>query len=75
MKKLLSAFVLIFAAATVWCEEPQIPELEKIGTFSCGKQPKQVIFSPDSNYIVLPLLEDDGFDIFSIADKKNHKTD
>ena len=70
MKKLLSTFLLIFATVAVWCEEPHLPELEKIGTFSCGKQPKQVIFSPDSKYIVLPLLEDDGFDIFSIDDKK-----
>ena len=70
MKKLLPAFLIILAAVSVWCEEAQIPELEKIGTFSCGKQPKQVIFSPDGKYIVLPLLEDDGFDIFSVADKK-----
>lgn len=44
--------------------------LEKIGVYKCGKQPKQVIFSPDGKYVVLPLLEDNGFDIFSIEQKK-----
>ena len=62
--------MLVTTAALLCCEEPQIPELEKIGTYPCGKQPKQVIFSPDGRYIVLPLLEDDGFDIFSVQDKK-----
>ncbi len=42
----------------------------KIGTFPCGKQPKQVLFSPDDLYIVMPLLDENGFDIFSMAEKK-----
>ncbi|MCR5125785.1 MAG: YncE family protein [Treponema sp.] len=46
------------------------PELTKIGTYKCGKQPKQVLFSPDSKYIVLPLLDDNGFDIFDVSEKK-----
>ena len=44
--------------------------LKKEGTYSCGKQPKQVVFSPDSKYIVLPLLDENGFDIFSVSEKK-----
>lgn len=46
------------------------PKLTKIGTFKCGTQPKQVLFSPDSKYVIIPLLEDNGFDVFSIAEKK-----
>lgn len=40
------------------------PTFEYRGTFDSGSQPKQVLFSPDSRYIVLPLLDGDGFDIF-----------
>lgn len=46
------------------------PTLTKIGTYKCGRQPKQVLFSPDSKYIIMPLLEDNGFDIFSVEQKK-----
>lgn len=46
------------------------PVLTKIGTYECGKQPKQVLFSPDASYIALPLLNDTGFDLFSVSDKK-----
>ncbi len=46
------------------------PVLKKIGTYKCGRQPKQVLFSPDSKYIIMPLLEDNGFDIFSVEEKK-----
>ena len=46
------------------------PALTKIGTYKCGRQPKQVLFSPDNKYVIMPLLEDTGFDIFSVADKK-----
>lgn len=42
----------------------------KIGIYKCGRQPKQVLFSPDNQYIVLPLLDENGFDIFSLAEKK-----
>ncbi len=45
-------------------------QAERIGVYKCGRQPKQVVFSPDGEYIVMPLLEDDGFDIFSIKEKK-----
>ena len=46
------------------------PILEKIGTFKCGKQPKQVLFSPDNKKIILPLLDENGFDVFDVAQKK-----
>ncbi|MBP3709983.1 MAG: YVTN family beta-propeller repeat-containing protein [Treponema sp.] len=42
------------------------PVLEKVAVIPCGKQPKQVIFSPDSKRIVLPLLDDAGFEIISL---------
>ena len=41
--------------------------LEKLQTLSCGKQPKQVLFSPDGKYIVLPLLDDNGFQIIEYS--------
>ena len=44
--------------------------LKKRGVYSCGKQPKQVIFSPDSKYIIFPLLDDSGFDVFSVDENK-----
>lgn len=44
--------------------------LVKVGVFPCGKEPKQVVFSPDNRYIFLPLLNDKGVDIFSVAEKK-----
>ena len=59
----------------LWAEETPlkqelVPVLTKIGSYTCGRQPKQVLFSPDSKYIIMPLLADTGFDIFSVADKK-----
>ncbi len=45
-------------------------KLSKVGTYTCGKQPKQVLFSPDSKYIALPLLDENGFDLFSLEEKK-----
>ena len=46
------------------------PVLAKVGKYKCGRQPKQVLFSPDSKYIIMPLLDDTGFDIFSVQEKK-----
>jgi DNA-binding beta-propeller fold protein YncE len=43
--------------------------LTYIGTYPCGAEPKQVIFSPDSRYIYIPLMEDRGFQIFDNAKK------
>lgn len=45
------------------------PFIKKIDTVACGKQPKQVIFSPDDECIALPLLDDAGFQIINTADK------
>ncbi len=41
--------------------------LAKEGTYRCGKQPKQVLFSPDNACVVLPLLEDNGFQVLDLA--------
>lgn len=59
--------VIAQAAST---NSAEAPSLTKIGTYECGKQPKQVLFSPDSSFIALPLLNDNGFDLFSLEDKK-----
>lgn len=37
-----------------------------IGIFPSGRQPKQVVFSPDSRYLIIPLLDDSGFDVIDI---------
>ncbi|MEW6564189.1 MAG: hypothetical protein AB1404_01655 [Spirochaetota bacterium] len=39
---------------------------EQLGIFPTGKQPKQVIFSPDEQYVTIPLLDDVGFNVFDI---------
>jgi YVTN family beta-propeller protein len=36
--------------------------------FHCGSQPKQVLFSPDNRSIVVPLLDDNGFDVIPTED-------
>ncbi|MBN1411459.1 MAG: beta-propeller fold lactonase family protein [Spirochaetales bacterium] len=38
----------------------------QIGIFPCGSQPKQVIFSPDNNYLFIVLLDGKGFQIFDV---------
>lgn len=68
-KSILFFLIMLFTGSLLWAQEDQ-PELTKVGTYKCGRQPKQVLFSPDSKYIVMPLLDDKGFDIFSIEDKK-----
>ena len=76
MKAIVSALVLTAALAGASASLPAAAEetapvsVEKIGVYSCGRQPKQVLFSPDDAYILLPLLEDTGFDVFSVAEKK-----
>ncbi|MBO4705350.1 MAG: beta-propeller fold lactonase family protein [Spirochaetaceae bacterium] len=79
MKKVLFAIICIAAITTMAIAQSQVVPADtasgelrvtKIGTFKCGKQPKQVLFSPDDAYIVMPLLDENGFDIFSLADKK-----
>ena len=66
-KSILFFFIMIIATSFVHAQEPV---LTKVGTYKCGRQPKQVLFSPDSKYIIMPLLDDNGFDIFSVQEKK-----
>lgn len=67
----MKKFFLFLATTFVVLSTVQAqPNLKKIGVYECGRQPKQVIFSPDGKYIVMPLLDDDGFDIFSVEEKK-----
>lgn len=70
MKRLAFCLISVFLALACFAEAALQPEFEKIGVYPCGKQPKQVIFSPDAKFVVLPLLEDEGFDIFSVDEKK-----
>lgn len=37
-----------------------------IGVFPTGSQPKQVAFTPDSRFLVVPLLNDVGFDFIAL---------
>lgn len=46
------------------------PILKKIGTYKCGRQPKQVLFTPDDDFIIMPLLDENGFDIFDVEKKQ-----
>lgn len=57
---------LIFTLAASYASSQTVT---KTGTYKCGLQPKQVLFSPDSKYIIMPLLGDKGFDIFSVETK------
>ncbi|MCX7656098.1 MAG: beta-propeller fold lactonase family protein [Treponemataceae bacterium] len=41
---------------------------KQIGIFSCGSQPKQVIFSPDEKKLCIPLLDENGFDVLDIEE-------
>ncbi len=43
-----------------------IAGMKHLGIYSTGEQPKQVVFSPDDKYIYIPLLEDAGFQVFSV---------
>ena len=66
MKKIFSILFSFLILSPVY----SLPKLKKDGTFKCGRQPKQVLFSPDDKYIVMPLLEDDGIDLFNVETKK-----
>ena len=39
---------------------------KEVGIFDCGEQPKQVIFSPDNNFIYIILLDGMGYQVFDI---------
>lgn len=62
--------VNVFADTDATTQQEKKITLTKIGKYSCGKQPKQVLFSPDGEYILLPLLDDKGVDVFSVKEKK-----
>lgn len=66
MKKFFSVLFIFSILVPLY----SVPKLKKIGTFDCGRQPKQVLFSPDDKYIVMPLLEDDGIDLFNVETKQ-----
>lgn len=67
---LAAIFVITSAPLPCVAEDASPVSVEKIGVYPCGRQPKQVLFSPDGKYVLLPLLEDTGFDVFSVAEKK-----
>ncbi|MBN1241089.1 MAG: beta-propeller fold lactonase family protein [Spirochaetales bacterium] len=51
---------------------PSLPEapglvLEQLGVARTGRQPKSVVFSPDSRLFVVNLLDDGGFQVFDAA--------
>ena len=60
---LLILFCALSSAAGESAKPEAFPILTKIRTVPCGKQPKQVVFSPDGSCITLPLLDDGGFQI------------
>ncbi len=66
IKKISLTIFLLFISLSL----PAEPTFEKIGTYECGRQPKQVLFTPDDKKIILPLLDEDGFDIFDIEQEK-----
>ena len=66
LRRYFFVVAMLFSFAMAFSE----PVLTKIGEYKCGRQPKQVVFSPDNKYVILPLLDDNGFDIFSVEQKK-----
>ena len=66
----LSALLCAVSFAAGESAKPQEPPiLTKLHTVSCGKPPKQVVFSPDGSCIALPLLDDAGFQIVQTGDQ------
>lgn len=49
------------------------PGLVPVGIFSCGSQPKQVIFSPENDKIYITLLNGPGYEIFDLKKKEHQK--
>lgn len=46
--------------------QPETQTLRPLGVFDCGRQPKQVIFSPNDRFLYIPLLDGEGFQIFDM---------
>lgn len=69
MKRNLIFILLIVNTSFIFA----LPQFSKIKTVSCGKQPKQVLYSYDKKYLVLPLLDDTGFEVFTCDATKKIK--
>jgi len=48
-----------------YCHKKDYILLPQIGVFQCGSLPKQIIYSPEDDYIFIPVLGGDGFQIFN----------
>lgn len=71
-RTIFSILILLCAVSFVSGESAKpkdFPILTKLRTVPCGKQPKQVVFSPDGSCIALPLLDDAGFQIVQTGDQ------
>ncbi len=51
---------------------PEESRHEYLATYQTGRQPKQVVFTPDGSRIFVPLLGDDGMDIIDFATGRVH---
>jgi DNA-binding beta-propeller fold protein YncE len=54
------------AGAYVFRMQPVALPIKPLGVFPCGRQPKQVIFSPGDRFLYIPLLDGEGFQIFDM---------
>lgn len=71
LRKVIICFLLLSLPFFLFSQQNNSSiKLEKVDVFSCGKQPKQVLFSPDGENIVLPLLDDYGFQVIKINNEK-----
>ncbi|MCF0241018.1 MAG: YVTN family beta-propeller repeat-containing protein [Treponema sp.] len=70
MKKFLIFLLNIFFINLAFSESLA---LNKIKTMNTGSQPKQVLFSPDNKYLVLPLLDDKGFRVINTKNTEDSK--
>ena len=55
-------------ASYIFHHHAEATSLIALGIFPCGSQPKQVLFSLDDEYILIPLLDERGFDVFSVEE-------
>ena len=62
------------AARFVFRHQKEDPGLKPVGVFSCGRQPKQLNFSPDNRYIYITLLDDYGFQVFDVEKREMTET-
>ncbi len=62
----LTALIAALAVLTVQISA-QTLSVTKSAVLPCGKQPKQVLFTPDGKAVVLPLLDDTGFEVITLS--------